>query len=481
MNPIQLQLQSEAALPQNQLKDAGRTEKSSALSFESELNKASEEASKRSEKPEQVSGASVSERPEDVDGEKIAKNMPKKDSEAEDSENKAEDISGKIQQIQISSENQRKEVPTELPKAYEDFVVDFDKSCDSNAELLVSSKLLKEAQVSDENFDFDVSEIDMEEILSKAKIIDEKSEKSANMAESEVKNIQSLAKSELGLDEVALSEIDLSAGELKMPFAENTSEAPVFSGAFDGVKVAQKNPEAAEKDNKSDKLSKLTVHDLRTKKPSKTDVPSDKAVQKTESAKTDMKITQQVSDNNSVQMSIELASKTSAEQNITSSSSQAAGSNGSTFQAMLSNAVQANAPEIVKMGNIVLKDKNSGSINLILKPENLGSVKISLNLSDKLISGQITVSSREAMDAFRDSIESIRQAFVDGGFETGAFDLNFSQEGGFAQNANDGGNRDFANQISGGKKYGELVSDLSGSSEAGSFGNFSDSSVNIVA
>ena len=76
---------------------------------------------------------------------------------------------------------------------------------------------------------------------------------------------------------------------------------------------------------------------------------------------------------------------------------------------MLQNAVQHSAPEFVKAGSIVLKDGNKGTINLIMRPESLGNVKISLSLSDKTISGQITVASKEAYDAFKESIDSIRQ------------------------------------------------------------------------
>jgi flagellar hook-length control protein FliK len=154
-----------------------------------------------------------------------------------------------------------------------------------------------------------------------------------------------------------------------------------------------------------------------------------------------------------IQMTMELAAK--AEQNITSSSAQSAGANGSNFQAMLSNAVQENAPDFVKAGNIVLKDNKQGSINLILRPEGLGNVKISLNLDDKNLSAQIVVHTKEAMEAFKESIPSLKQAFTESGFETGSFDLNFSNnqsnQQGFAQGENQN------QQLFAQKSYGEFV------------------------
>lgn len=103
------------------------------------------------------------------------------------------------------------------------------------------------------------------------------------------------------------------------------------------------------------------------------------------------------------------------------------------FTEMLSAELQANAKEFVKTGSVVLKDNNSGTINLILHPEELGNVKIRLEVTDKVIAGKIVVSSEEAFNAFKANIDSLRQAFTDSGFEAGGFDLswnNNSQNGG---------------------------------------------------
>ena len=103
---------------------------------------------------------------------------------------------------------------------------------------------------------------------------------------------------------------------------------------------------------------------------------------------------------------------------------------GQSFASMLSQELRSNAADFVKTGHIILRDNNSGLIRLTLHPESLGNVNISLELSDKKISGKIHVSSQEAYDAFNENLDGLSQAFVQGGFESAGFDLSWSGAGG---------------------------------------------------
>ena len=125
-------------------------------------------------------------------------------------------------------------------------------------------------------------------------------------------------------------------------------------------------------------------------------------------------------------------------------------SGGESFTQMLSQQIQNGAPEFVKAGNILLRDNNSGSINMVLKPENLGNVKVSLELSDKILSGQIVVQSREAYEAFRQSMDTLKQAFQNNGFENANLNLvlaeNSNSNGSFAQGQQQSGEQYLANR-----------------------------------
>ena len=175
-----------------------------------------------------------------------------------------------------------------------------------------------------------------------------------------------------------------------------------------------------------DKEGKITVKDLRSEETEKT---SGEKKLEIKEVKFDGK--------NNIEMDVEISNQ-NAVSNILSSDSQSASADGSNFQAMLQNQIQENADSFVKAGNIVLKDNNVGEIKLILHPEQLGNVKIDLQVKDNNISGRIIVQSQEAFEAFRQSVESLKQAFVSSGFETAGFDLSFAgQDNGqnqFAQN-----------------------------------------------
>ena len=183
---------------------------------------------------------------------------------------------------------------------------------------------------------------------------------------------------------------------------------------------------------------------------------------------------------NSLNLSLSLSE--TAKQNILSSNNQAAGASGSTFQQMLSQQIQFNAPDFVRAGNIVLQDNNSGSINMILKPENLGNVKINLHLSDNVITGQITVNSKEAFDAFKQNLETLKQAFQNSGFENANLSLSYADtsSGSFAQ----GERQQSSEQFFSNKVYGDYASsaEISGAaSSQAAYSADSDRKISVVA
>ncbi|MCR5400817.1 MAG: flagellar hook-length control protein FliK [Treponema sp.] len=185
-----------------------------------------------------------------------------------------------------------------------------------------------------------------------------------------------------------------------------------------------------------DKEEKISVTDLRTQE--------DNKVQDGE----ELKLSKAKIEGSSAEISVDLQ-KNAVNANVISSNSQAASSDGSNFQAMLSNQIQANAHEIVKTGSIILKDNDVGEIRLVLNPEELGNVKISLHIDDKAISGKIIVESEAAFNAMKESVQSLKEAFVSSGFEAGAFDLSFAgqgnegREGSFNEGQNDNARNNF--------------------------------------
>ncbi len=156
---------------------------------------------------------------------------------------------------------------------------------------------------------------------------------------------------------------------------------------------------------------------------------------------------------------------------------------GHAFQSMLGSQIRDNVPEFVRAGNIMLRDSNQGTINLVLHPEELGNVRIHLSLDGKTVSGHITVATREAFEAFRDNAESLRQAFVDSGFDAAGFDVAYSggqnPGGGFD---GDGRGQDGGREVSGRRIYdgiaGGQTSPVRAEKNDQAYSNYS---VNIVA
>ena len=171
-----------------------------------------------------------------------------------------------------------------------------------------------------------------------------------------------------------------------------------------------------------------------------------------------------------------------ARANILSTNDQSASATGSTFQQMLSQQIQQNAPEFAKAGTIILKDQNSGSINMILKPESLGNVKISLQLTDKNINGHIVVQSKEAMEAFKENLDLLRHSFQENGFENAQLSLSLadsSSDNPFAQNQNGNDGQYIAGRVY--KEYGQSGEENATSSDSSQYSSSSEYQIDVVA
>ena len=272
-----------------------------------------------------------------------------------------------------------------------------------------------------------------------------------------------------------------SAAELSFPAESLLSgqkvvqDEPNFTYAHeDGAQSKDAAGSKVSELKKNSKKPAIQVADLRTK--------VDAAAQKetVKEAKKNFVATVKETEKGAVQMTLDLNDQ--AQKNILSLDSQSAASDGSTFQAMLKNQITQNAGDFVKAANIVLRDNNQGSINLILHPEELGNVKISMEVHGKEIVGHITVASREAMEAFGQGADALKNSFLQSGFESAKFDVSFAgSQMQFAQ-GNASGQNDDGRARQGRKIYGDFTQESLTSIQDVS-DNFIDDdvSVNIVA
>lgn len=276
----------------------------------------------------------------------------------------------------------------------------------------------------------------------------------------------------LELDEKILSE------EILIGAQELSVDSPVeFLGDFSDTKfVGDEKIVSNLKSSKKfalDKEGKIIVTDLRT-------TPQENVQENVDNSKPNFVTDVKFDGNNSAQMTLDLANN--VQQNLTSSNTQSAAASNSNFQAMLTNQIQQNAYDFVKTGSIILKDNDVGSIKLILHPESLGNVKIDLQISDNTINGKIVVASQEAFNAFKDSMDSLKQAFMQSGYETSNFDLNLAGQNNPSNNfANQQENNDAKFQMA--RTYAEYSSagDVSSEVFEENFENSSKSAINIVA
>ena len=133
----------------------------------------------------------------------------------------------------------------------------------------------------------------------------------------------------------------------------------------------------------------------------------------------------------SVDMAADFRSMTAGFGSAASGTQASSESSAPSFASLVAQQVQDMAPDFVQAGRIVLQDNNAGVIRLQMQPAHLGNVRINLELAgDKKIVGKIIAGSKEAYEAFKESIEQLAKAFEEGGFASAQFDVSWSGEGG---------------------------------------------------
>ena len=304
-----------------------------------------------------------------------------------------------------------------------------------------SAKIEKNAEVSPEipvEISKKTPEKDGSKIQSK-----EKEQKTAEKSKNQIENNDlNLVEAVLASGNSAVNQVENKEIGADNPRLSDFMEAEE-TGSLEGL------DSKSEKKFFLDKDKKIAVQDLRSENSAqKTDEKSGKS----------MKSSTEISEiyrneKNNPQVTMDFAAN--AQQNIGSLNNQVASSAGSNFQAMLANQIQENAGEIVKAGNIVLKDNDVGSIKLILHPESLGNVKIDLQVNEKNISGKIIVATQEAFNAFKETAENLKQAFVQSGFESAGLELSLANQN-FAGNHSGENQNNPAAEFAMRKVYGEI-------------------------
>lgn len=330
-----------------------------------------------------------------------------------------------------------------------------------------SAKIEKNAEVSPEipvEISKKTPEKDGSKIQSK-----EKEQKTAEKSKNQIENSDlNLVEAVLASGNSAVNQVENKEIGADNPRLSDFTESEE-TGSLEGL------DSKSEKKFFLDKDKKIAVQDLR----------SENSVQKTdEKSGKSMKSSTEISEiyrneKNNPQVTMDFAAN--AQQNIGSLNNQVAGSAGSNFQAMLANQIQENAGEIVKAGNIVLKDNDVGSIKLILHPESLGNVKIDLQVNEKNISGKIIVATQEAFNAFKETAENLKQAFVQSGFESAGLELSLANQN-FAGNHSGENQNNPAAEFAMRKVYGEINGFAEENfSEIENIENSAMNSINIVA
>lgn len=379
------------------------SQKTSSISFEEMLSFVKNEMPKT----ESVDSSSVKEKTESVKTEEQTDNSEKI---AEKTEDSSKQVESKVEEKIVSEEDTQK----------------------------VDEQKEKRIVLKDENTEkSDIKKSSDKKVLVKS---EQKNEIQAefsrmnNLVQNQEKNISEIHAEKISTEELKINFDGKKAKVVQEEKNDSTEENIVFAELLNSDISENKVDLQEQKFSKDvtvkskkiqtlDKDGKISVTDLRTKE----------AEINEDFAQTQKDFTSEVKfeDDNSATITMNL-NQENVETNLLSSSNQTAASDGSNFQAMLNNQIKANAAEFVKTGSIILRDNNQGTINLILHPEEIGSVKIHLSLDGKTVSGQITVATKEAMEVFKNNAETLREAFVQQGFEVGGFDVAYSDNGSFS-------------------------------------------------
>jgi flagellar hook-length control protein FliK len=155
-----------------------------------------------------------------------------------------------------------------------------------------------------------------------------------------------------------------------------------------------------------------------------------------------------------------------------------ASQHGNLQQALRSHLANGGNQDIVQQARIIMKDKDSGEIKLILKPESLGEVRIHLQMNEGHIAGTIFVENKEVQAAFEDNLNSLVQAFQDGGLSADNLTVAVDPRG--AGDGNRDGQRQSADARSDERRKIHAVRSLENSVATVSLGDGAYGQVNLV-